>query len=132
VRCSTVLWPFRGIYCLYPQGRKFIPVSNQQDAGGYVCWLLCSVYSSTLKMEVVCCSETLVSFCVDTQFHIPELVLFSPWKVNALLGLANKNVKRSKWEGGGVQKIYIYSKRHHVRALMSTLPPTLWLLHTCT
>jgi hypothetical protein len=37
-----------------------------------LCWLLGLAYSSTLKVEVTCSSETLADFQQTTQLYIPE------------------------------------------------------------
>jgi hypothetical protein len=70
---------FGGIYRLHLQGRRISRARNQSQS---MIWELClppafrlvscSTYSSTLKMEAICSSETSVETRRTTRRHIPE------------------------------------------------------------
>jgi hypothetical protein len=64
---------FEWIYGLHFQGQRATQASAQEEAG-FVCYLphTCLAYSSTVKTEAVCFSETLVNFCQITWHYIVE------------------------------------------------------------
>jgi hypothetical protein len=83
---STIFWDitlcsllnvnrrFRGIYHLHFQGRRISQTRNQHEALLATCFTLvsCLAYSWTLKMEVICSSETSVDIQWTTWRYIPE------------------------------------------------------------
>jgi hypothetical protein len=78
---SSILWditpcsplkanrPFGGTYRIHLQGRRISRVRNQRESRSLVS---CSAYSSTLKIDAICSSETLVDFQRTTRRYIPE------------------------------------------------------------
>jgi hypothetical protein len=75
---------FEGTYRLHLQGRKISRARNQHESTFSPAFTLisCSAYSSTLKIEAICSSETSFDFQGTTQRYIPDdrslvLILFS-------------------------------------------------------
>jgi hypothetical protein len=74
---SKVNRRFRGIHHLYLQSRRINRARNQRENSAWLCLspafklVSCSVYSSTMKMEAIRSSETLVDFQRTTQRYIP-------------------------------------------------------------
>jgi hypothetical protein len=71
---------FGGTYSLQLQGRRISLARNQRGSGWQAkpasTLVSCSAYSSTLKMEVICYSETSVDFQRTTQRYIQKIGLF--------------------------------------------------------
>jgi hypothetical protein len=69
--CSPmkVSWHFRGTYCHHLHGQRISQARNKHDADSKLSSL---VYSVTLKVKVICSSETMVYFHQTTQQYIPE------------------------------------------------------------
>jgi hypothetical protein len=68
LRCNR---RFGGTYRLHLQGRR---KNFQQEPACHLltCWFLLKMFSSTLKMEAICSSETSVASQQTTRRHIPE------------------------------------------------------------
>jgi hypothetical protein len=62
---------FGGTYRLHLQGRRISRSRKQQSLPPALKLVSCSAYSSTLKMEAICCSETSVYFQRTTRRHAP-------------------------------------------------------------
>jgi hypothetical protein len=58
---------FGGTYGLHIQGPKLSQARNQREAGSKQSY--CLAYSSTLKMEATCSSETSIDFHIVLLFH---------------------------------------------------------------
>jgi hypothetical protein len=64
---------FEGTYCLHLQGRKVSHASTKQKAEICICYLLLGgrfAYSSTLRREAVCSTETSVNLYHRAWHHI--------------------------------------------------------------
>jgi hypothetical protein len=72
---------FGGTYCPHLHCRRVSQASNhaEADMNQSLGLVTCLAYSSTLKMEAVCCSETSVNFCWTSWCHITE---YSTLKMN--------------------------------------------------
>jgi hypothetical protein len=64
---------FGGTCRLHLQGPRINHARNQHEAGSKQ--VSCLTYSSTLKMEAICSSETLVDFQRTTWRYIPDRTL---------------------------------------------------------
>jgi hypothetical protein len=81
---STILWDitpcsplkvsrhFGGTYRLHLQSRRISRGRNQHQVAPTFTLVSCSAYSSTLKMEAICSSETSVYFQRTTRRYIPD------------------------------------------------------------
>jgi hypothetical protein len=70
-----VIRRFGGTYRLYLQGRTISRARNQRESrwqAERASRLRCSAYSSTLKMEAICSSETSIDFQRTARRYIPE------------------------------------------------------------
>jgi hypothetical protein len=71
---SKINWRFGEICRLHRQSRRISQAIKQRESLFATCFTLvsCLSYSSTLKMEVTCSSETSVDFRRTTRRYIPE------------------------------------------------------------
>jgi hypothetical protein len=80
---STIFWDitpcsplkvnrrFGGTYCLHLQGRRISRARRLCLSPAYTL-VSCAAYSTTLKMDAICSSETSVDFQRTTRCYIPE------------------------------------------------------------
>jgi hypothetical protein len=61
-----------GTYRLHLQGRRISWAKTQQSLAPAFTLVSCSAYSSSLKTEAICFSETSVDFQLTTWYYIPE------------------------------------------------------------
>jgi hypothetical protein len=128
--CSPlrVNWRFRNTHRLHLQGRRISQAKNQHKSRWQASMLLsCSAYSSTLKMEAICSSETSVHFQQTTRRYIPE--------DSTLHNHCCENLKSYKWDfcwqvescySGASQRILIHHP--HSPSVSPILHLTLQLL----
>jgi hypothetical protein len=72
--CSPlkVNWSFRGTYRFHLQDRRISRARYQWESRWQAKLVSCSAYSSTLKMEALCSSETSVDFQRTTWHYTPK------------------------------------------------------------